>query len=381
MTGSRRRVPGWADLVLTGLLLIFVLGVTSAASRWQNQWDPVAEPFRPLDPLGYAWLAAAVLPLVVARRFPIVVFALSSVLAMTYYWSDYPGGPVSVASAFSLLVLTIVRGALAGAIAGGSLLVVMYAAYVVSSGNAVPSPASGALAAAALAMVGIGAAVRARREATRAARDQAREHEQRLAEQERLRVAREVHDVVAHSLAMINVQAGVAVHVADRRPEQAKEALLNIKEASASALVDLRATLAVLRSGQDRGPVAGLAQMDELLEHARTAGLAVRVHGQPGELPAPIDGAAYRVLQESLTNVVRHANQPSTVDVHFGRSGGRLELRVRDNGMGATPPRIGNGLRGMRERADALGGSVDAGPVDGGFEVRLRLPVDGRDGE
>ncbi|AXB45983.1 sensor histidine kinase [Amycolatopsis albispora] len=374
-------MPGWADLVLTAIVLFFVLGVTSGASRWQDQWDPAAEPVRQLDPLGYGWLAAAVLPLVLARRFPIVVFAVSSALAMTYYWSDYPGGPVSVASALSLLVLTLVRGALAGVIAGGSLLVLMYGFYVASTGNLVPSPASGALAAAAAAMVGIGAAIRARQEAAKAAKEQALEHEQRLAEQERLRVAREVHDVVAHSLAMINVQAGVAVHVADRRPEQAKEALLNIKEASASALVDLRATLAVLRSGQDRGPVAGLAQMDELLEHARAAGLTVRVHGQPGELPAPIDGAAYRILQESLTNVVRHANQPSTVDVHFSRAGGRLELRVRDDGMGAAPPRIGNGLRGMRERADALGGSVEAGPRDGGFEVRLRLPVNGKDGE
>ncbi|MBP2179635.1 sensor histidine kinase [Amycolatopsis magusensis] len=384
VTGSRTCRPGWADLVLTGLVLVFVVGFTSAASRWQSEGESAAEPFRPLDALGYGWLVAAVLPLLLARRFPIVVFGLCSALAVTYYWSDYPGGPISVTSAIALFVLTVVRGVLPGAIAGGGLLVTLYVAHVVSTGNPVPTPASGALAGAAVAMVGIGAAIRARRAATRAAQDQAREHEQRLAEQERLRIAREVHDVVAHSLAMINVQAGVAVHVADRRPEQAKEALLNIKEASASALVDLRATLAVLRSGQERGPVQGLAQMDELLEHARAAGLTVRVHGRPGDLPAPTDGAAYRILQESLTNVVRHANQPSIVDIHFGRPGGRLELRVRDDGMGATPPRLGNGLRGMRERADALGGSIEAGPVDGGgFEVRLRLPVggDGRDGE
>jgi signal transduction histidine kinase len=173
------------------------------------------------------------------------------------------------------------------------------------------------------------------------------------------------------------VQAGVAAHVADRRPEQAVEALLAIKEASASALADLRATVTVLRSGQGLGPAPSLRQLDELVDHTQATGLTVHVHGSPGELPAPVDGAAYRILQESLTNVVRHANQAATVTVHFGRRDGRLELVVRDDGRGATEPKAGNGLRGMGERAAALGGELTARAVDGGFEVRAELPVEG----
>jgi signal transduction histidine kinase len=209
------------------------------------------------------------------------------------------------------------------------------------------------------------------------ARRENEELARRAVDAERLRIARELHDVVAHTMATINVQAGVAAHVADRRPEQAKEALLNIKAASASALKDLRATLAVLRSGEDKAPALSLAQAAELLDHARDAGLAVDVHGEPGDLPAPVDAAAYRILQESLTNVVRHADQPNHVDVRFERRNGTFSIRVRDDGRGTAQPTPGHGLRGMGERAAALGGRCTAGPVDGGFEVRVELPIEG----
>jgi signal transduction histidine kinase len=350
--------------------IVFVVGITSSASHWQ----PDAHP---LDALGFLWLVAAGLPLLARRRFPLTVFLVVTALTVSYYWSNYPGGPVIVLPTIALFTLTRRRGPLVAGIASGAVIVAGYAVYLATGGRVTFDARVALFFLWAAAVVGIGTAVRNQVAAARASRERAAEHRYRLAEQERLQIARDVHDVVAHSLAMINVQAGVAAHVADRRPEQAKEALQNIKEASAAALNDLRATLAVLRSGEDRGPAPSLRQMSELLDHARATGLSVRVQGSPGELPAPTDGAAYRILQESLTNVVRHANQPRSVDVEFARRDGLLELVVRDDGRGAAEPKHGNGLRGMGERAAALGGRVRATPVDGGFEVRAELPIEG----
>jgi signal transduction histidine kinase len=195
-------------------------------------------------------------------------------------------------------------------------------------------------------------------------------------EQERLRIAREVHDVVAHSLAMINVQAGVAAHVADRKPEEAVKALLAIKEASRTALVDLRATLGVLRSGEGTAPAPSLKRLDELLA---PVGKPVEVVGEPGDLPAPVDVAAYRIVQESVTNALRYAPDATRITVRFERTGGQLRVTINDDGR-MTMPSVGagTGLAGMRERAEALGGTLEAGgSPGGGFEVRAVLPVGG----
>lgn len=361
------------DALVTFLPMAFVLGVTTVAGHFQPAKHP-------LDPLAYAWLAGAALPLLVTRRFPLPVFAVVAGLTWGYYLSGYPGGPVVVLPTIALFILTRLRGPVVAGFVGVGGLLAGFAAYLATGGHVVLDARAALFVVWLTAVVGIGTAVRNRVEAVRAARERAAERQDRLAELERLRIAREVHDVVAHSLAMINVQAGVAAHVADRRPEQAVEALRAIKEASAAALADLRATVAVLRTGQGLGPAPSLRQLDELLEHTRTAGLEVRVQGSPGELPAPVDGAAYRILQESLTNVVRHANQATIVKVHFGRNGGTLELVVRDNGRGASQPSPGHGLRGMGERAAALGGRLTDAPVEGGFEVRAELPVKGANG-
>ncbi|MEU3272101.1 sensor histidine kinase [Saccharomonospora sp. NPDC006951] len=349
-----------------------VIGITTVAAVHQPDANP-------LWPGGYALLAGAALPLLARRRFPLPVFAVSIACTLIYYWTGFPGGPAILLPALALYALTTVRGALMAGIAGAAVLVASYIAFVASGRGWLPGAPSAGFVAGIAAVIGIGAAVRSRKAAADANREQREEHERRMAEQERLRIAREVHDVVAHSLAMINVQAGVAVHVADRRPEQAKEALRNIKTASAEALADLRATLAVLRSGDATAPAPSLRMLDGLLDHARAAGLAVTVRGDSGELPAPVDAAAYRILQESLTNVIRHADNARSVDIGFERSGGELTLVVRDDGEPPRSPKPGNGLRGMRERADALGGKVDAGPsAEGtGFQVRAVLPVEG----
>ncbi len=363
-------MSGYArDLLLTFVPMAFVLGATTAAGRMRPGSEPLELP-------GYLWLIGAALPLLLVRRFPLPVFLVTGSVVVAYYRMPYPDGPALLLPTIALFILTRRRGPLVAGITGGAALLAALAVYFGTGGRLAANTPVGLLVVWLAAVLGIGTAVRNRAAAVHAARERAAEHQSRMAERERLLIAREVHDVVAHSLAMINVQAGVAAHVADRRPEQAVAALLAIKEASAAALADLRATVAVLRSGQGLAPAPSLRQLDDLLDRARATGLRVEVHGSPGELPAPVDGTAYRILQESLTNVVRHATDPSRVDIHFGRSDGRFALAVRDDGRAPQEAVAGNGLRGMAERAAALGGRVTAGPVEGGFEVRAELPAE-----
>ncbi|GAA3535842.1 sensor histidine kinase [Amycolatopsis ultiminotia] len=367
----RQRNPWFGRVFRTVVVLAFVLATTSAAGRWQHQGQV-------LSPLGALWLAATVLTLLLVHRYPLPIFVLTAASAYAYYASAAePGGPVIVVPTIALFLLTRRTGPVVAGSVGTAVLVAGYVAHVVPTQSFAISASAGFVVLWAAAVIGIATAVRYQFAAAAARREQADERRHRMAEQERLRIAREVHDVVAHSLAMINVQAGVAAHVADRRPEQAKEALLNIKSASASALNDLRATLAVLRSGENRAPAPSLAQIGDLLDHARAAGLTVTVHGAAGELPAPVDGAAYRILQESLTNVVRHADGAREVDIRLERHQGTLSLTVRDDGHGAEQPVPGHGLRGMAERAAALGGTAEAGVTERGFEVHAELPVEG----
>jgi len=208
-------------------------------------------------------------------------------------------------------------------------------------------------------------------------------------EQERLRIAREVHDVVAHSMVAINVQAGVAAHLMDRRPEAARDALHDIKRVSGDALRDLRATLGVLRAGSPdepapTRPVPGLDGLDELAGRLRAAGIdvgvTVRGGGDGRSLPSALEGAGFRIVQEALTNVLRHSGaRAAQVDVAVGPHGLAIEV-VDDGPDGAVVAPAGggsgNGLRGMRERAAAVGGSLEAGPREGGgWRVAARLPL------
>jgi signal transduction histidine kinase len=221
------------------------------------------------------------------------------------------------------------------------------------------------------------------------------EEARRRAGEERMRIARELHDVLAHNISLINVQAGVALHLMDEQPGQSRTALQAIKQASNDALGELRSVLDILRQGDEaepRSPASGLAQLDSLVAGAEATGLEVRtrVEGAPRPLPAGTDLAAFRIVQESLTNVTRHAGPAAsaTVLVRYGREG--LTVQVDDNGKGvasasgrqATDPdrqdrRLGgNGIRGMRERVAALGGELAAGPrPGGGFRVLARLPL------
>ncbi|MEV4505918.1 sensor histidine kinase [Streptomyces klenkii] len=242
----------------------------------------------------------------------------------------------------------------------------------------------------------LGDAVRSRRayvaaieeRAVRAERTREEEARRRVAE-ERLRIARELHDVVAHHIALVNVQAGVASHIMDSRPDQAKQALAHVREASRSALSELRATVGLLRQYGDpeapTEPAPGLGVLGRLVDGFARAGLKVSVTGAPGAaLPAAVDLAAYRVVQEALTNVHKHAGAGARAEVTLDRDADALTVTVLDDGAGCPPPAGapagGHGLLGMRERVTALGGTCEAAPrEDGptGFRVHATLPLRG----
>jgi signal transduction histidine kinase len=252
-----------------------------------------------------------------------------------------------------------------------------------------------------------GEAVRARRAYVAELRDRAEraertrdEEARRRVDEERMRIARELHDVVSHTIGVISVQAGVAAHLLHRRPDKAADSLAAIRQASDEALGELHAMLGVLREADGDGgrapltPAPGLAELDVLVAQAAGAGVEVTVslEAEPRRLPSAVDLACYRVVQESLTNVVRHAGA-SRAEVTVTHHDGQVVVEVTDNGRAgsggvlggrAAPDGPGNGngvgsgqgILGMRERARALGGSLEAGPrPGGGFRVQATLPV------
>jgi signal transduction histidine kinase len=222
---------------------------------------------------------------------------------------------------------------------------------------------------------------RSRRESERVTREQDR---RRYAYEERMRIARDVHDVVGHSLSVISMQAGVALHVLDRRPDQVAESLEAIRSTSREALAELRMTLGMFRDqdpGEPRAPVPGMARLDDLVAALRKAGRTVELVREDRDdqrlLPVAVDQAAYRIIQEALTNVVRHAGE-ATATVRVRREAEVLLVEVEDDGSTTTVPEPGNGIRGMEERARSVGGRLDVSPrPGGGLRVRAVLPVGG----
>jgi len=223
-------------------------------------------------------------------------------------------------------------------------------------------------------------------DATRAQRERAVWLEQRRADaaaraaaDERTRVARELHDVVAHHVSVIAVQAEAAQEVFASRPDRAQQALADVSSAARDALAELRRLLTVLRSEGELSPQPDLRAIDELVESARRTGLAVTVHesGVARPVDAAVGLAAYRVVQESLTNVIKHAGA-RRADVRLAFEDRNLVVSVCDDGRAASHPNgDGHGLIGMRERVAVLGGSLEAGPREtGGFAVRACLPLD-----
>jgi signal transduction histidine kinase len=375
----RRWRPPWTprDLpVVAAIAAIQVVGTTLAAR---------GQPARTgLDALTYVLLLAGPAALLAWRRRPLPVLAAVVAITAAYLLLGYPYGPFAL-SAVAALVVAVVRGRRVAAwVAAG----VLYGVHAAALGllDRFPGAEPGALVgtAAWLLVVLVAAElVRSRREHRREEERARAAQLERRAGEERLHVARELHDLLGHSLSLISVQAGVALHLIDERPEQARTALAAIKETSKEALDEVRAVLGVLRRDGEaapRAPSSGLARLDELAARARAGGLEVRVErsGAVRPLPAGVDAAAFRIAQEALTNVARHAGAArATVRVAYGPR--ELTLEVEDDGRGAPAggaPEGASGIPGMRERAAALGGELLAAPrAGGGFRVRARLPL------
>ncbi|MEV1085774.1 sensor histidine kinase [Streptomyces sp. NPDC050211] len=354
--------------------------------------DSVTWSLRSPDALSLVLITLGAAALVFRRRAPKTVLALTGALSLIESVTGDPRAPVAMSAVIALytvaastdrhttwrvglLTMTVLTGSamLAGPLpwyAQENLGVLAWTGIGATAGDAVRSRR---------------AVVHAIRErAERAERTREEEARRRVAE-ERLRIARDLHDVVAHHIALVNVQAGVAAHVMDKRPDQAKEALAHVREASRSALNELRATVGLLRQSDDpeapTEPAPGLVRLDELVGTFRSAGLHVEVaradHGTV--LPAAVDLAAYRVIQEALTNVQKHAGTEAKAEVSVVRVGENIEITVLDNGAGeddAPEAGGGHGLIGMRERVSALSGTLTTGPrYGGGFRVHAILPV------
>jgi signal transduction histidine kinase len=227
-------------------------------------------------------------------------------------------------------------------------------------------------------------AIRIRSERVAATRASRQIDQRRQQSEERLRVARDLHDVIGHNISLINVQASMGLDLMDSQPEQARAALSAIKSASKEALEELRTMLTTLRRDDDdapRSPAPGLDRLPELIELTRAAGLSVDVEiaGTSSPLPAAVQLAAYRIIQESLTNVARHAGR-ARVTVRVAYDDADVHVQIDDDGTapsgGVAATGTGSGITGMRERATALEGDLSAGfRHDGGFRVSARLPV------
>ena len=362
-----------------------------------------------LDLLGYLLLLLGPALLLARERFPLGVGLGTTAVAVAYLLAGYPYGPI-----FLSVVLGFVNAVLAGHrraawLSVGGLYLVHVVLALFTHSFRLPQEV-GTLAW--LLLVVLAAEVVRNRTEQRHQRRQARaEREQRIADEQRIAIARELHDVLAHSISLINIQAGVALELLDGDPEQARTALTTIKKASKDALGEVRQVLGTLRApgagggpgggtgggpvgvgvsgpggpgagSAPRAPAPGLDRLAELVDQAGAAGLTVtlRTHGPRRPLPQGVELAAFRIVQEALTNVIRHSSaRTAEADVRYGS--GVLVLEVSDPGplSAAGGPRAGgsgSGLTGMRERVAALGGSVTAGPRGGGFAVHAELPIE-----
>jgi signal transduction histidine kinase len=374
---ARAWLPGWVPDVLAAVVAVLVLVGVSSCTR--------ALPGRPLDALGYSLLVLAGVSVGVCRRWPRAAVGVVTVVLSVFVVRDYPDGPVWVTGWIVLAALSW-RTSRRVALTGAAVMLVVLSVCAVLAGRGgllVPAIFAGWAAAAVF-----GAdALRSRRSylaglrerATYLERTREEEARRRVAE-ERLRIARDLHDSVAHAMATINVQAGAARHVLDRRPEAAGEALTVIQRASGDVLGELAAMLTVLRDDtqrSDRAPVPVAADIPRLAESTAASGLSVELsmEGPVESAPGVVGIAAYRVVQESLTNVLRHSRATTArVRLVSGQDGSML-VEIGDHGPAAPQPAGGTGvgIRGMRERVVSSGGDFEAGPAEGGgFLVRVR---------
>jgi signal transduction histidine kinase len=354
------------------------LSLVTLAGPWA--WNGTAHH---LDPWGTGFIVAAAAPLAVRRRWPLAVLVATSAATAAYLYSGYAYGMIMLCLVVAVYTAAV-RLPPRSAPAVTTVVLVVVALHILMPGAAPGRGVDlGGLALGSAWVVvsfTVGWAVRMGRQAV--ARDRA-EQARRLVYEERLRIAQEVHDAVGHGLAAINMQAEVALHVLAKQPGQAEVALRAISSSSKVALDELRTVLDVVR-GEDatalRAPTTGLGGLDDLCRRLGAAGLAVvtDVTGERRDLPTAVDVAAYRIVQEALTNVLRHA-RTAVARVEIGYHRRELTVVVSDSGAGAPAPggaATGLGLAGMSARVAALGGAFTAGPpADGGYRVAATLPL------
>jgi signal transduction histidine kinase len=379
-TQRPRWLRGWqVDLAVTlAVGAVQIIGTHGAAQRQPDR--------EPLDALAYILLAAGPVALLARHRFPVTVYGVVFGTTLAYSLIGYPQGPIWLALIISFfnVVLTSHRLVAVISLASG-YFGFLWLPYLLDLEPAPTVAAALGLAAWLLVLLSAAEFVRVRRERAFEAARIKTEEARRRASEERLRIARELHDALGHHISLINVQSGVALHLNEELPEQARSALDAIRQASKEALSELRSVLDILRQGEDqapRSPTPTLGRLDNLVSQAQAAGLSIRTQtvGEARRLPFGVDVAAFRIVQEALTNVSRHAEQATaTVRIAFGERD--LIVQVDDDGRGSAQhakPGTGKGILGMRERVAALGGELEAGPLpEGGFRVRARLPLDG----
>jgi signal transduction histidine kinase len=358
------------------LWLVAVAVIVPVGSWFTNLPEEHAGPSGYQPWLAAALAAAAVAGLLGSLRWPLRGAAATYAAVTAFVALDLRDGPIYLclaAAAFLVAARVQVRDWLRVVVAGtlavcGALVLRAVADY--------DNQRSLWQLAAVVAVVAAGAAIGT---LTRAQALSVLERARTAATQQQLRLAQELHDGVGHGLAVIAMQAGVGLHVLDRDPAAVRTALESIRDSARESLDALRAELAQI-SGEPapRRPRQGVADLDALVDRVRSAGLAVEVTGSPDDLAEPVGAVVYGVVQEGLTNVLRHAAATS-VSVRLDRTSEQVAVTVEDDGHGdgqQTPPADGMGLRGMRERVQALGGTFSAGPrPSGGFAVHAVMPL------
>jgi signal transduction histidine kinase len=368
------RHTAWADVLMAVALAAALVGLTYG--------------FRDegVDPIAYPCCALAGLAFAVRRRMPVLTLALVAAAITVYGLADQPGGPVYAtvfAAAFNLAAYRDVRTWLPWTTGAAVALV---AARWVGGGFSLHLVPVGLLLLVTPKLADdIVRTRRLRMEALEARVELAEQETMRRVAEERLRIAREVHDVVGHGLATITLRAGVADRVADRDPAEVLRALRAIRQVSRESLSELSALLGLLRgdgehAAPERSPAPALDALPRLVDDLRDAGLDVELEmGREARdgVPDIVGAASFRIVQEALTNVARHAGPHAHAYVRLTRQDGVVEVDVRDDGRGApSTMRPGGGITGMRERATALGGYFEAGgAAGGGFRVSASLPV------
>jgi len=408
MEPTRRNPLARGRALLADVLLVLVVGLIQVLGCWASERIGNSPDWRPLDAWAYLLLAAGPAVLVLRRRWPLGVLAVTLACGLVYAARTYPEGPSQLAVYPALWTVALTLPRRTAWLAATVTAVAVAAAELFLYGDTMFDGEPLYAAVTVFAAMWWGEAVRARRAYVAELRDRAEraertrdEEARRRVDEERMRIARELHDVVSHTIGVISVQAGVAAHLLHRRPDKAADSLAAIRQASDEALGELHAMLGVLREADGDGgrapltPAPGLAELDVLVAQAAGAGVEVTVslEAGPRRLPSAVDLACYGVVQESLTNVVRHAGA-SRAEVTVTHHDGQVVVEVTDNGRAgsggvlggrAGPPDgpgngngvgSGQGILGMRERARALGGSLEAGPrPGGGFRVQATLPV------